>query len=218
MLTFKQFLSEDMPYLEDDFSETEEDKAFRTTDLRQRIKYINSRKGNSQFTKIGNIGPYEVNHVPSEFTGSVGTVYRTHHIVVTHRKKPIGAINFSEDTPKSLGNIDIPTHVVAQGPIFDIQHSGKKGRVSALPSRVYQMVASHLKMPIVSGSLQSRGGQNVWANLAKFAKVSAINTRSGEHIANYNPNNAEHVKTAYPPTDRGQQAGHYWNMVHFPNS
>lgn len=207
-----------MPYLDDQYKETAADKAFRATDLRQRLKYIDSRRGEAQYKKIGNIGPYEVHHVPSEYIGSQGDIFRTHHIMVTHRNKPIGAVNFSEEPAYATKTFELPAHIVAQGPIFVPRHSGSRSNIHALPSRVYQMVAKHFNMPIVSGFTQSRGGQSVWANLAKIGKVSAINTHTGEKISHYIPDNPEHVSAAYPQTDRGQQSGHYWFMMHHPEN
>jgi hypothetical protein len=219
MLTFKQFISEDMPYLDDEYEQSAEDKAFRAADLRQRFKSLDRARGDTPLKKIGEIGPYEIHHVPTEIVGSIsGYTYRQHHAVVTHKGNRVGTVTFSEEEPGPFGKGNLPKHLVSQHPLFQLSHSGKKAAVPGLPSHVYKMMAQHLNMPIISGSRQSRGGQRVWTNLARIGKVSAINARTGEHIPHYNPDNPQHVETAYPPTDQGQQSGHYWFMVHHPES
>ena len=218
MLTFKQFLSEDFPYIDDEHEQSDEDKEFRAADLRQRVKSLDRARGDTPLKKIGEIGPYEVHHVPTEMVEGGGHIYRQHHAVVKHKGNTVGVVTFSEEEPRPFGKGDLPKHLVSQHPLFQLSHSGRNSAVPALPSRVYQMMAQHLNMPIMSGSRQSRGGQRVWANLARLDRVSAVNARTGETIPHYNPDNPEHVDTAYPPTDRGQQGGHYWYMVHHPKT
>jgi hypothetical protein len=215
MLRFKQFISEDMPYLDDEYEQSKEDKTFRAADLRQRLKSLDAAKGDTPLKKIGEIGPYEVHHVPTEMAGLIGGhIYRQHHAVVTHKGNRVGVVTFSEEKP---GFMDLPKHLVSQHPLFQLSHSGRKARVSGLPSHVYRMISQHLNMPVVSGARQSRGGQNVWKNLAKMGKVSALNTRTGERIHDYDPDKPEHHNIVYSSTSGGgYQSGYYWLLMHHP--
>jgi hypothetical protein len=216
MLRFKRFILEDMPYLDDEYDVDPTEADHRVQEIEYKLRSIKAAAGGKPLQKVTDIGSYELHHVPSEFTSpSSGRIYRRHHYVVKHKSKPIGVVDFSEEEPVKIGSEQLERHLSAQGPTFHPKHTGRRSEVPHLASRVYQTAAQHLNMPIVSGARQSRGGQNLWANLARMGRVRMISQRGVERIDKYNPDNPEHVAMAYP---RLGQTGHYRYLVHHPES
>lgn len=219
MLTFLQYLSEDMPVLDDEEDDSTHHQlhANRLFDLGyKRLQTYELVSGKPKH--IGSIGEYKVFHTKVEKTSSrsdvPGSVY--HHFTVHHGETPIGYVSFRQmnDTSHSVGNREWESYLNASDlPRFRREHSGRRSSVHALPAKVYAMAAKHLKLPIVSGEMQSRGGMNIWKNLAGMhGGVRAVHAHSGEEFQ-FNPHDPSHIKTAY---DNRGLSGKMWSLIHEP--
>ena len=193
-------LDEDMPVLDDDYDDSTHHQlhANRLFDLGyKRLQTYELVSGKPKH--IGSIGPYNIFHTRVEKTSSrpnvPGSIY--HHFTVHHGETPIGYVSFNQRADGPDGKEWEAYLHPADLPRFKREHSGTRSSIHALPAKVYAMAAKHLKLPIVSGEMQSRGGINIWKNLAGLrGGVRAVHDRSGEQFQ-FNPHDPKHIEMAY---------------------
>lgn len=211
MLSFRTFLRE-FPSIEmDSFSQRfilDGGRNRQTTDpeFAKRIQ----KQGNDDFpTKtadIGMIGPYSI-RIKSFKSGTLPM----HTAVIHHEGVPVGSMSFHRfEKPMTDGKPHQAPYLRVTGiPRILSSHTGRKGKVPNLAALVYSAVSNHFQLPLISDSTHSPGAKNLWTNLSKIGKVSALHSRTGETIDNYDPE--KHDETVY----RGNQA-HNWLLVHHP--
>lgn len=216
MLRFKQFLLEDMPLIDWDSQKAHHREAgdhYLNNELKKQASRT-KRYGFEEPTHIGNIGPYRV-HKQRQVTEYGGNRRHTvYNFTVSHRNKKVGLVRFSERANATVGDIEFPRHITSEDlPRFLRSHSGGRSLVRDLPARVYELASNHLNVPIVSGSLHTLGGKNIWDNLAKTGSVSASNVDTREIIHRYNPD--EHAGKVY---DDENTRGANWSLIYKPKN
>ncbi len=228
MKRFIQYISEDFPMLEPLLI------ANSDWDFRQNLEKLSQLhsdpKTATEFSKAGEIGPYEVFHSKrTEVLPGVGygkgrkentTVH--HAFVVHHEGKPVGFVPFKELEPGDFRHIGkkFVGKYLTTGAAPRFEHRGDISFVDNLPSRVYELAARHLDLPIVSDKTQSPGGRNIWRNIARQGTVSAVNRHASgwdipgvvTNIPDYNPDDPEHEKHVYGET-RDKDS---WVLIHKP--
>lgn len=218
MLKFKQFLSEDFPFVTDEGWDKYRHKQSGDALFNSRIRQHMGRLKDLPSKMIGKLGPYDVHYIKQHMPSSVETEkhpgYTYHHFIVQHNDEPVGYASFSQNTiPNTFGTTRLPSYMeYSQTPRFKSQHSGKRALVKHLPSLVYKMAAKHTGLPIVSGQEQSPGGKNLWANLARHGHVVAAHTMNGQQFE-YNPDLKSHEQEVYEPKD---ESGRHWVLIHNP--
>ena len=214
MLTFKQFLLEDMPLIDWDSEKAhhrERGDDYLDIELAKQASRT-KRYGLEEPTHIGDIGPYTV-HKQRQVTDYGGNRRHTvYNFTVNHGRKKVGLLRFSEREKATVGDIELPRHITTEDlPRFLRSHSGGRSLVRDLPTRAYELASNHLNIPIVSGSLQTLGGKNIWDKLAKTGLVTASNVDTREIIQRYDPN--EHAGKVY---DDENTRGANWSLIYRP--
>lgn len=112
---------------------------------------------------MGNIGPYQVHHVPEhpDVQGPAVTVH--------HEGKQVGVFPIANAGRRSGRNI-----VTVDMPSLHPAHRGKKAKVRGLASKVYGMIADKFG-GVISGHHQTPGSQSLWRNLAKTRRAVVVN-------------------------------------------
>lgn len=144
MKTFKQFLAEDMPILQD---------------YGRAPGYDYSKK--IQVPRhIGRIGPYTVWH------HEVHPESDSEAVSVHHGNKQIGVVPFQR-----VGKYRGKETIQPDNPSFDREHRGKKAKVRNLVPKVYSLMADNIAQ-MESGDYQTHGSRSVWKRLSKMRPVN----------------------------------------------
>ena len=122
---------------------------------------------------MGNIGPYQVHHVPAhpDVEGPAVTVH--------HEGKQVGVFPILPAAKKSGRNI-----VTVDMPSLHPAHRGKKAKVRGLASKVYGMIADKFG-GVISGYHQTPGSQSLWRNLAKTRRAVVVNDSRAKTTTTY---------------------------------
>lgn len=181
MKSFKQYLNEDTPALEQ--------SSYVRKDINAELP-----KSYSNLYSLGSrkIGDTEYHfHGYSSNRDSPFSDERFHSAYIT-------TIN-PDNTHTVIGNADFysynsePKHYTTNFPKISKSHSGK-----GLMSELYKRWADHNKYTLVSGSSQTRGGKNIWSELSQMGTVTAHNTdKYGSKPIVYDSNNPKHVAKFY---------------------
>jgi len=156
MKTFKQFLAEDMPILQD---------------YGRAPGYDFSRKISSP-RNIGKIGPYSVWH--HEEHPEAGDAVSVHY-----KDKQIGVVPLAW-----AGTFQGKRLVQSVNPSFDRNHRGKKAKVKNLVPKVYAMIADKIGA-LESGDQQTHGSKSVWNRLSKMRPIRIRNIGASTSISHY---------------------------------
>ena len=100
-------------------------------------------------------------------------------------------------------------HFSASFPKLNQEHS-KKG----LMSELYKRWADHNKVTLISSRIHTRGGQNVWKELAQKGEVFARDTINHNKAVRYNSSDPAQVKRFYTKTRTGRYGPHKYQFFY----
>ena len=89
-------------------------------------------------------------------------------------------------------NQHLKDHFSSNFPKLNKEHT-KQG----LMSELYKRWADHNKVSLISSRIHTRGGQNVWKELAQKGEVFARDTISGSKPIRYDSTNPNHIRRFY---------------------
>jgi len=184
MKTFKQFLAEDMPILQD---------------YGRAPGYDFSRKVQLP-RNIGKIGPYTVWHHEDNHPETNSEAVSVHY-----KDRQIGVLPLVW-----AGTFRGKRLVQASNPSFDRDHRSKKARVKNLVPKVYAMIADKVSA-IESGDQQTHGSKSVWNRLSKMRPIRIRNIGGSTSVSHHT--HTEHSKLKIEGGDFKDYSRSYKNAV-----
>ena len=183
MKTFKQFLAEDMPILQD---------------YGRAPGYDFSRKIYSP-RNVGKLGPYTVwHHEEHPETNSEA-------VSVHYKDKQIGVVPLVY-----AGTFHGRRLVQASNPSFDRNHRSKKAKVKNLVPKVYGIIADKIAA-LESGDQHTHGSKSVWNRLSKMRPIRIRNIGGSTSISHHT--HREHSKLKLDGTDFTDYSYSFKNAV-----
>lgn len=194
MKSFKEYLSEDDIHLSPAMSRKQNDGSYREYEPRNSSVITSNSDKIKSFTHKGKT--YHLFQSRDEDLRE--KTFSLMHENEKGKLKDVGEIGVVTGHGKQLLQDKIQTQLgrrhdaISLEPNFDSKHTG-----GGLVSKVYGMIAKHHKVDLISDEYQTRGSQNLWNELSRSGKVTAVHSQSNFQPFAYDPKNEDHVKTIY---------------------